>query len=182
MAATVTTASKLAALPVGAPEVQPHSEFVERQAKADGVGYGRGGEPPALGAHEEEVAAARAEEKDSVIEMMDVGAGNVEEKLRGKFSGHDVDDEDSCEEEGEEERGEDQAGEAVGQALLQVARGEGGWLAGGAGFFVGIIRGLISKCRGFGENGAGRLQQIGRCTRGFHGASLPMNRADSPLI
>ncbi len=114
-------------LPVGAAEMEPHSEFVEGEGETDAVGDGGGGEFVALGAGEDEVGAAEGEEEDAVVEVVDVGAGDVEEELRGEFSGHDVDDEDAGGDEGEEEGGEDDAGEVVGE----VGGGEGGgWVSG----------------------------------------------------
>ncbi len=62
--------------------MQPHAEFVESEAESDGGVEDVLAPPQAAidGAGEDLESAGDAEEENAVVEVMDVGAGDVEEK------------------------------------------------------------------------------------------------------
>ena len=140
------------ALPIAAAEMQPHAEFIEGQAHAEAVKQGGDVRGAADGASEHAETRDGGEQKDAVVEMMDMRSFEEEIHVRHQV-GHDEEDEDARDEEGEEKADQRPAGEPVGGGtahfmfgshrslisgiMREVERGEKGRM-GGADYFAAV--------------------------------------------
>jgi len=95
--------------------VQPHAEFIERQRQPNAVD-GRGDiDEFSLGLEKQEVCADSAEQENSVIQMVDMVAFDVQIQV-GDGAGHDEDHQDPGRDEGHQKRRQRPAGDAIGHA------------------------------------------------------------------
>ncbi|HSA94470.1 MAG TPA: hypothetical protein VLJ16_00360 [Acidobacteriota bacterium] len=88
-------------LPIAAPEVQPHPEFVEGQGQPDPIKDGHRARPLFFGPAEQQVGPDEGKQEYPEIQVMDVCAADVDEHVRQPMA-HDLKYHDPQEGEGDQ--------------------------------------------------------------------------------
>ena len=81
-------------LPIAATQVKPHAKLIECQSQAGCISYGGNAERPTNRPDEKEVSADNREEKDAVVEVVDVCAADMQKQV-GQVASHDAIDQNA---------------------------------------------------------------------------------------